>query len=221
MLIVIVGESGSGKTTLAEELLKKGYRRITTATTRKRRRNEPEDAYRFVSEEEFRRMQEDGSLAESAVYSGNGYGTPADDVISALEPGRRSVIVLTPDGMRSVRNLAEAAGRRDGLVVAYLHVDRESRLRKLLSTRDDADECLARVRSDAETYAGMEEEADIVIHNEGYARSPDVLAGELNGRSRMLSVIRVTPHGEGHMIRNGVSEKRRHERKNGKEEHSR
>ena len=53
MLIVIVGESGSGKTTLQNELLKRGYRRIVTATTRNRRRNELEDAYHFVSREEF------------------------------------------------------------------------------------------------------------------------------------------------------------------------
>lgn len=73
MLTVIVGESGSGKTTLADELLRRGYKRIVTVKTRRRRRNEPPDAYYFVGKDDFRRMQEDGSLAESAVYSGNGY----------------------------------------------------------------------------------------------------------------------------------------------------
>lgn len=221
MLIVIVGESGSGKTTLAEELLKKGYRRITTATTRKRRRNEPEDAYHFVSKEEFGRMREAGELVESAVYNGNGYGTPAGEIADALEPGMRSVIVLTPDGMRAVRSLAEKTGQRRGLIVAYLQVDRESRLKMLLATRDNAHECLDRVAGDETTFAGMAEEADVIVHNEGYGKSPETLAGELDRRSRMLSVIRVAPIGEGHMIRNGVSEKRHQERKDRREEHDR
>lgn len=218
MLIVIVGESGSGKTTLAEELLKKGYRRITTATTRKRRRDEPEDAYHFVSEEEFGRMRKAGELVESAVYNGNGYGTPAGEIADALEPGRRSVIVLTPDGMRAVRSLAEKTGQRRGLIVAYLQVDRESRLKMLLATRENAQECLDRVTGDETTFAGMAEEADVIVHNEGYGKSPETLAGELDRRSRVLSVIRVAPIGEGFMIRNGVSEERHHERKDRRKE---
>ena len=218
MLIVIVGESGSGKTTLAEELLKKGYRRITTATTRKRRRDEPEDAYHFVSREEFGRMREAGELVESAVYNGNGYGTPAGEIADALDPGRRSVIVLTPDGMRAVRSLADKTGQRSGLIVAYLQVDRESRLKMLLATREDAQECLARVAGDETTFARMENEADVIIRNEGYEKSPETLAGELDRRSRVLSVIRVAPIGEGFMIRNGVSEERHHERKGRRKE---
>lgn len=218
MLIVIVGESGSGKTTLADELLKKGYRRITTATTRKRRRDEPEDAYHFVSKEEFGRMQEAGELVESAVYNGNGYGTPAGEIADALEPGRRSVIVLTPGGMRAVRSLAEKTEQRRGLIVAYLQVDRESRLKMLLATRENAQECLDRVTGDETTFAGMAEEADVIVHNEGYGKSPETLASELDRRSRVLSVIRVAPIGEGHIIRYGASEKRHHERKDRRKE---
>lgn len=218
MLIVIVGESGSGKTTLQNELLKRGYGRIVTATTRKRRRNEPEDAYHFVSREEFGRMQEAGELVESAVYNGNGYGTPAGEIADALEPGMRSVIVLTPDGMRAVRSLAEKTGQRRGLIVAYLQVDRESRLKMLLATRENAQECLDRVTGDETTFAGMAEEADVIVHNEGYGKSPETLAGELDRRSRVLSVIRVAPIGEGFMIRNGVSEERHHERKGRRKE---
>ena len=229
MLIVIVGESGSGKTTLQNELLKRGYGRIVTATTRKRRRNEPEDAYHFVSREEFGRMQEAGELVESAVYNGNGYGTPAGEIADALEPGMRSVIVLTPDGMRAVRSLAEKTGQRRGLIVAYLQVDRESRLKMLLATRENAQECLARVAGDETTFAGMTEEADVIVHNEGYGKSPEIhnegygkspetLAGELDGRSMMLSIIRITPHGEGRIIRYGASEKRRHKREDRRKE---
>lgn len=221
MLIVIVGESGSGKTTLAEELLKKGYRRITTATTRKRRRDEPEDAYHFVSREEFSRMRKAGELVESAVYNGNGYGTPAGEIADALEPGRRSVIVLTPDGMRAVRSLAEKTGQRRGLIVAYLQVDRESRLKMLLATRENAQECLDRVAGDETTFAGMAEEADVIVHNEGYGKSPETLASELGGRSIMLSVIRVAPIGEGRVIRYGASEERHHERKDRRKEQQR
>lgn len=218
MLIVIVGESGSGKTTLQNELLKRGYGRIVTATTRKRRRNEPEDAYHFVSREEFGRMREAGELVESAVYNGNGYGTPASEIADALEPEMRSVIVLTPGGMRAVRSLAEKTGQRRGLIVAYLQVDRESRLKMLLATREDAQECLDRVAGDETTFEGMTEEADVIVHNEGYGKSPETLAGELDRRSRVLSVIRVAPIGEGFMIRNGVSEERHHERKDRRKE---
>ena len=97
-------------------------------------------------------------------------------------------------------------------------MDRESRLKMLLATREDAQECLDRVAGDETTFAGMAEEADVIVHNEGYGKSPETLAGELDRRSRVLSVIRVAPIGEGRIIRYGASEKRRPKREDRRKE---
>ena len=105
-LFVVAGPSGAGKGTLIAELL----RRYATAwlsvsvTTRKPRRDEVQGAqYRFMGEEEFRRMAARGDFLEWAEVHGNLYGTPEAEVRKELAAGRDVILEIDVKGARQVR----------------------------------------------------------------------------------------------------------------------
>ena len=105
-LFVVAGPSGAGKGTLIAELL----RRYATAwlsvsvTTRKPRRDEVQGAqYRFMGEDEFRRMAARGDFLEWAEVHGNLYGTPEAEVRRELTAGRDVILEIDVKGARQVR----------------------------------------------------------------------------------------------------------------------
>lgn len=77
--LVICGPSGSGKSTLLKRLFKEfpetfGF--SVSHTTRKPRPGEQNGVhYHFVSVEEMQKAIENGEFMETAVFSGNMYGT--------------------------------------------------------------------------------------------------------------------------------------------------
>jgi len=79
---VLCGGSGSGKGTIVAEampLLEAQHPDMYLSrsyTTRERRPDEPEDAYRFVSLEHFERALDEGRLLEWTCFNGTYYGTP-------------------------------------------------------------------------------------------------------------------------------------------------
>lgn len=95
-LYCIVGPSGSGKTTLTTELQHLGFSMTRTTTTRARREDEPDDAYYFVTAEEFQKAAWEGKFAEYTKYCGNWYGSS----LAAL--GQADLVVLEPEGMRAL-----------------------------------------------------------------------------------------------------------------------
>lgn len=97
-LVVISGPSGAGKTSICEELLRRipGACWSVSVTTRARRGHEVDGQhYRFVTRDVFDRMVAGGELLEHAEYLGNGYGTPAQPVLAAVEAG--NVVVMEID----------------------------------------------------------------------------------------------------------------------------
>ena len=56
-IVLIVGESGSGKSTICDELTKRyGLKQVKSYTTRPRR-SEDEDGHTFISDEEFKELE--------------------------------------------------------------------------------------------------------------------------------------------------------------------
>lgn len=103
MILLIVGKSGSGKTAVMEELITKyGYNRVITCTTRKRRDGETENAYHFMSEEEFRAALSRGEFLEHDIYRGNLYGTLKNEFKDA-GPENKKVCVVTPEGAEAIK----------------------------------------------------------------------------------------------------------------------
>jgi guanylate kinase len=114
-VLVLSGPSGVGKTTVCKRLLDAdaGLAYSVSTTTRPRRPGEVEGVnYNFVSEEEFERLEGEGSFVEWAVVHGHKYGTPSGFIERSLRDGR---IVLLEVDVQGGERLSELY--RDGVSV--------------------------------------------------------------------------------------------------------
>lgn len=111
--LVLVGPSGAGKTTIAARLVERHPGRFAlsvSATTREPRAGEEDGRdYRFVSRRDFEEMARAGGLAEWAEVHGERYGTPAANLVPALEGGPVPVLDIDVQGARQVMKRAAAA----------------------------------------------------------------------------------------------------------------
>ena len=185
MLYLLIGESGSGKSTVQNELIQDyGFRKVITYTSRPMRHGEVNDVdYHFVDDFQFDEMCDGDAFVEHAVYNNWQYGTAKSDIKFALESDDRYISVVTPSGMRAIKRYAEDvedAGMLDMLKTFYLHVDRRSRLCKLIMTRDEIDECLRRNISDCGMFEGVRDEVDVILENPEYMHTPAEIASRMH-----------------------------------------
>jgi len=111
-IFVISAPSGTGKTTIAKKLKEhlKEIEVIITYTTRKPRPEEKDGCdYRFVQEDEFKKMVENGEFAEWATVYGNYYGTPKKDIISVVNKGKKALLIIDTQGGRSIKEVFPGA----------------------------------------------------------------------------------------------------------------
>ena len=98
-VICLVGPSGAGKTLIAEKLSEKiKTTKIRTATTRTRRPGEAEDAYFFLTKEEFASNVESGSFLETSCYAKEMYGTPKHSVDTVISSAGVAVVPIDING---------------------------------------------------------------------------------------------------------------------------
>ena len=99
VFICVVGVSGAGKSTLILEFLKK-YNRVIfgkSATTRKRREGECEDAYGFISVEDFEVRKKNGEFLETAlVHNTDYYGILRKSIIE-FGIGKEKIVIKDID----------------------------------------------------------------------------------------------------------------------------
>lgn len=170
-MIIIVGESGSGKTTIAKTLESYGYHKITTYTTRQPRTGELDGVdYHFISEESFNQLQSTEFFGEVGEYRGWKYGSAISDY------KEDSVLVVNPSGMRQIykNNL------NIKIHIFYLNIPRRDRLIKILQRGDDIEEATRRSLSDVGQFDDIDKEADYVIDNNGYVRTPREIASVIS-----------------------------------------
>lgn len=174
-MIVIVGESGSGKSTLQDYIIEKTnnrYKKVISYTTRPKRSNEVDDIdYHFVDEEEFEKRDRANAFVETSVYNNWHYGLCFGDLTDD------SIAILTPHGLREVKKYIDSFH----LLIIYLSVDRGSRLAKLVTTREDVDECIRRNISDCGMFDGIRDEVNVVLDNRGYRFDTEHLYKKLEG----------------------------------------
>lgn len=139
-LIVISGPSGVGKDTVIRGLIEvcPGIERCTTYTTRDPRSGEvPGVDYKFICEDEFRRMIEAGEFLEHAQVHLDLYGTPLEGCDAVRERGMDAVLKIDVQGGLQVRSKAP-----DALMIFVAPPSYEELERRLRARYTDSEEAI-------------------------------------------------------------------------------
>jgi guanylate kinase len=173
----VVGPSGVGKTSVVAGLLARDPDLIlsVSVTTRRPRPAERDGIdYRFVSEDEFDRLEAAGAFLESATVHGARYGTSRDQVERALAAGRTIVLDIDVQGARNVRAAMPSA------LTVFIEPPSTEVLRRRLQARSTESPAALEVRlAAAEVEMGAAGEFDHRIVN-------DVLEQAVEGLGRIL-----------------------------------
>lgn len=172
---VLAGPTAVGKGTVSAAIRAR-YPQIwlsVSATTRAPRPGEVDGVhYRFVGEEEFSRLIEDGQMLEWAVVHGrNKYGTPRGPVEEKVAEGRPVLLEIDLAGARQVReSLPEAR------FVFLAPPDWDTLVRRLVGRGTEDEEERERRLATARVELAAEDEFDVTIVNDSVDRAADELA---------------------------------------------
>src|SRR6202167_5488626 len=164
IIFILSAPSGAGKTTIYRAALKAiaDLDFSISLTTRARRGTEANGIdYSFVSEEEFKRRQSSGELAEWARVFESSYGTPRAPLDAAVASGRDILLDIDIQGARQIR----ANYPHDAVTIFVLPPsfdELEGRLRRR-GTEDEA--AIARRLKRAQEEASAYPEYDYLIIN--------------------------------------------------------
>jgi guanylate kinase len=118
LLAIISGPSGVGKDTIIDEMRRReaeagtsGSRHyVVTVTTRAPRPGEVDGVdYRFVSRETFLRIRAERGFLEANEVHGNWYGSPRDQVRTALASGQDAILIIDVQGAQVVKEQVSEA----------------------------------------------------------------------------------------------------------------
>lgn len=102
MILLLLGRSGCGKSTIEEMLINyRGYKKVSTCTTRKRREGELEDSYHFMTKDDFLTHLSNGDFVEWDKYGDNFYGTLKE----SLKGDSMLVCAITPEGAANIKKI--------------------------------------------------------------------------------------------------------------------
>jgi guanylate kinase len=150
-----------------------------SATTRAPRPGEIDGVhYRFVGEEEFSRLIEDGQMLEWAVVHGrNKYGTPRGPVEEKVAEGRPVLLEIDLAGARQVRETLPGAR-----FVFLAPPNWDTLVERLVGRGTEDEEERERRLATARVELAAEDEFDVTIVNDSVDRAADELARLLGVR---------------------------------------
>ena len=163
-LFVLAAPSGAGKTTLVHALTTRHpeLRFSISYTTRPKRRNEADGVdYIFVDKDEFRRLQGEGDMLESAMVFDNLYGTSRAQVETHLADGYPVILEIDWQGAQQVRE-----SMPESVSVFILPPSLEELERRLRDRRTDSEAVIERRLRDAVSDIGHWQEFDYVVIND-------------------------------------------------------
>lgn len=154
MIYVIIGKSCSGKTTFAKKLMKKyDIKKVTTSTSRPRRRGEDTLDYFFYDYNTMKKDIDEGKYLEHAEFNGWLYGTKFTDI----DIEEDCLIVLNPEGYRRIKSIYDYK-----VVGIYINPPFLTRLFRILKRdRGNYREAFRRFIADYKDFKNIE--ADITV----------------------------------------------------------
>lgn len=175
ILFIVSGPSGGGKTSLVREALRRmdnlGF--SVSCTTRRPRESEVDGKdYRFLSEEEFRKMAGEGGFAEFASVHGHMYGTPAKELDRMRETGSDLILDIDVQGARQIRDRYGS-----GVYCFVLPSSFEILKERLTERRSEGSKELQKRLSDARREMEEIGNYDYIIINDDFNEAFDTLKG--------------------------------------------
>lgn len=189
IVFILSAPSGAGKTTIYRAALKAiaDLDFSISLTTRARRESEADGIdYSFVSEEEFKRRQSSGELAEWARVFESSYGTPRAPLDTAIASGRDILLDIDIQGARQIRG----SYRPDAVTIFVLppsFEELEERLRgRATEEESKIQHRLRTARDEARAYP----EYDYLIINDEISKSVERLETIVNAERLKVGRLR-------------------------------
>ncbi len=175
---MVSGPGGVGKGTIVDALVARDPQLWLSRswTTRAQRPGEPDDAYVFVSAEDFERRISEGGFLEWTEFLGNYYGTPRPDHLDRT-PGPAGdarddvtdfVLEIEVDGAQQVKHQFPEA-----ILIFVLPPSREEQERRLRGRGDPDDKVHARLRKAEKEEPIGRDIADYLVVNDEFDRTVD------------------------------------------------
>ncbi len=164
LIIIVSGPGGVGKGTIVDALVARDPDLLLSRswTTREQRPGESNEAYVFVSRDEFLAHRDAGGFLEWTEFLGNFYGTPQPDSSAT----RDLVLEIEVDGAQQVKSRFQ-----DSFLIFVLPPSRDEQRRRLIGRGDPDDKVQARLRkADDEEPIGRSL-ADHVVVNDDLERT--------------------------------------------------
>ena len=164
--MIISGPSGVGKDTVIEAMQRRQpphpRHYVVTVTTRQRRPREIDGvSYHFLSVDDYQRLEVADGLLEASQVHGNWYGTPRDQVQSALSAGRDAILKIDVQGADKVREKVP-----DALLIFVVPPSLEELDARLVGRSTEQPKDLEIRRRNAAIELSRQDQYDHVVVNE-------------------------------------------------------
>jgi len=173
LIIVVSGPGGVGKSTIVEALVQRDDRLWLSRswTTRERRPGEAEDAYVFVTREQFQQRIADNGFLEWTEFIGNMYGTPNPEAPA----GRDIVLEIEVDGASQVKKM-----HPDAMLLFVLPPTREEQRARFQGRGDVEQKVEQRLRKAEDEEPIGKALADFVLINDDLNATIDEMLELIN-----------------------------------------
>lgn len=139
-LFIYTGPDGSGRKTIAKMVATTfDMETVLSYTTRSPRRYEEDGRdYHFISEKDFKEMEEKQEFLESVEIDGFYYGIREKDIVKAFESHNLVYLTLNPEGTEKLKQMYG-----DRVMRFFIYADRDTVLDRL-KARDENEEDIQR-----------------------------------------------------------------------------
>ncbi len=172
MFVILSGVSGSGKNTVINELLKEKENRflIKSATTRERR--ESDNAYQFMTEEEFDRRQANGEFFETVQAHTCRYATQNSELKKIIENPQN--LYLKDIDVVGAQKIVEFLKDKAKVFTIFLDVSDDVLHQRLLERGESEEKAQLRL-SRGKMERTYKQKYDLVIHNDDLNKTVKII----------------------------------------------